>query len=163
MTNLNDTVDGILLDRSIGYVDAMLAVCTEDTPTRVLRNFAALVARENLGTITKALGGARPFVKAVDFLSEGDADDRLEELAEHAEDIQKFMVSALVFSPKPEAAARYQRLLRACKIVRAATSHNPGEAAYGAALWSYKAASGASRDEIGWEHRSTLAEIFRAQ
>lgn len=162
------TVDQLLLGNFISHDDAMFMVCRpEITPAKVLREFAALVASRELSIITKQLGGARPFIDAVDFLQEGAADERPEELAEHAEAIQKYMVSALVIEgpgdfDKPDKIREYKRLMNACKAVRAATKPNPGEAAYGAALWAYKSASGATRDELGKKQRGQLAKIFKA-
>ena len=88
-------VDELLLGKWIEYDDAMFMVCrTTVTPAKVLRDFAALVARDNLPTITKGLGGARAFIEAVAFISAGGADDDPDTLAEHSEKVQKFMVSA---------------------------------------------------------------------
>lgn len=162
------SVDELLLGKFLEYDDCMFMVCrTTITPAEVLRDFAALVARENLGTVTKALGGARAFIDAVDFVSAGGADEDPATLAEHAEKVQKFMVSALAIEgpgdyDKPEKIAAYENLLKACKVIRAATKADPGEAAYGASNWAYRAASGAQRDKIGAKHRGQLAKIFKA-
>jgi hypothetical protein len=162
------TVDELLLGKWIEYDDAMFVVCrTTITPAAVLRDFAALVARDNLATITKQLGGARAFLDAVDFISAGGADDDPDTLAEHAEKIQKFMVSALAIEgpgdyDKPERIAAYESLLKACKCVRGATKADPGEAAYSASNWAYRAAKGSSRDKVGAKHRGQLAKIFKA-
>lgn len=164
------TVDELLTEDFISHDDAMFMVCREEvTPAKVLRDFATLVASQALVTVTEGLPNAGPFVKAVAFLKEGDADERPQELAEHAEAVQKFMVSALVIEgtgdwTKPDKIAAYEHLLRAAKGVRAALKPNAGEAAYAAANHAYAAApKGAARDELGKKFRYSLAKIFRAQ
>lgn len=160
------TVDEVLLGNFISHDDAMFFVCRDEvTPTKVLRDFAALVAREALKTVTSGIPNATPFVKAVAFLEEGDADDRPEELAEHAESVQRFMVSALVIEgtgdwTKPDLIAKYETLLKAAKVVRAALKPGAGEAAYAAAHRAYMAVKGSARDSLGQKHRVQLAKIF---
>lgn len=160
------TVDELLLKHPMFHDDAMYIVCrTEFTPTKVLRDFAALVARENLAAVTSGPVAAQVFVEAVAFVSAGGADDDLVALAEHADKVQRYMVSALAIDPgvKPERVAAYDLLLKACKCVRAATKADPGAAAYGAASWAYRAAAqGSHRDNVGKKHRSQLAKIFKA-
>lgn len=163
------TVDELLLGGFIPHDDAMYMVCrTEVTPAKVLRDFAAQVAKNNLATVTSGIPGATPFIKAVDFLQEGDADDRPEELADHAEAVQRFMVSALVIEgpgnwTQPDKIADYKRTLRSAKAIRGALKANPGEAAYAAAHHTYVGTVSAERAEKGKKLRAHLAKIYKAQ
>lgn len=161
------TVDALLLAKHISYDDAMFGSCsTAVTPVPVLREFAAQIARENLVVVAKAKGGARPLSDAVEFIESGTADDDPDTLAQHAENIQNYMVGQLVIegigdAGDPVKVARHEALLCAAKAVRAATKPNAGEAAYSAANWAYKAVSGEKRDKLGLRHRGQLAKIFR--
>jgi hypothetical protein len=163
------TVGELLTAKHIGYDDAMFAVCREEvTPTKVLRDFATLVAVEALKVVIRGLPNHAPFKKAVAFLQEGDADDRPEELAEHSETVQKFMVSALVIEgvgdwTQPDKIAEYELLLKACKGIRAALKPNAGEAAYASALHAYRSVKGEYRDNLSKRHRGQLAKIHRDQ
>jgi hypothetical protein len=158
------TPDELLLGNFIPHDDAMFMVCrTEVTPARVLRKFAAVLAREELVKVQSHIH-APPLVSAVEFLESGGSDDP-KALEEHAEAIQRFMVGQLFIEgddmQDPAKIAAYQSLLASCKAVRAATKSDPGLAAYGVSKWAYKSVASSDRDELGKKHREQLAKIFR--
>jgi hypothetical protein len=161
------TVAQLLSAKHIEYDDAMWAVCREAvTPTKVLRDFAALVAADALKIVAINVPSPVPFQKAVAFLQEGDADERSAELAEHSEAVQKFMVGVLVpvsDDDEPEKIATYARTMQAAKGVRAALKPKAGDAAYAAAHHAYSAVKGSARNKIANRHRGQLATLYRKQ
>lgn len=155
------SVSDVMEEETLAYGDAMFFVCREEIlPGEVLRNFATQIAQSELPLVTRALGAAAaPFKAAVQALVEG------ADLEEHAKAVQRCLVTNLAIEGPgdmgdPQKIAAYKRLRAACKAIRAATRPSPGEAAYASANWVYRAVPQAKREDLGWEHRCMLAQIF---